>query len=56
MTLAELIEQTADLPRDTPVLVWDFGEGGTVEANDVEFDRDGEHNGAHGVIIEFSRH
>lgn len=41
MTIGELVDQLAKLPREHLVFVWDFGAGGTVEANEVEVGDDG---------------
>jgi hypothetical protein len=46
MTVAELITQLQHFDPNATVSVWDFGEGGIVEANEISHD-DG------GVVIEY---
>lgn len=37
MTVKELKEQLKKIPENSLVLVWDFGEGGTVVANELYY-------------------
>jgi hypothetical protein len=52
MTVAELINQLRSLHADTIVTVWDFAEGGLVEANEVETSYD---ERGHTVCIAYNR-
>lgn len=36
MTLQEFFDETANLPRDTIILVWDMNQGGLVDVDTVD--------------------
>lgn len=38
MNVEELIKMLQDVPKDTIVLVWDFGAGDPIEAENIDYD------------------